>query len=922
MEVHAPASTPEPGQDARLLSVVVELVRHHTQVDVSHYKESTFRRQLDRRLIELGIPDLPAYVAFLEREPQELQRLQQSLLISVTRFFRDADVFDRLREVMADLAATKADGDTLRVWVPGCATGEEAYSLAMLAADALGERLGRVQVRLFATDIDHAALQHARLGHYPAEAFDDIPPDLAQRYMVHDAQQGIRPHKHIREMCVFAPHDLLSQPPFVNLDLVSCRNVLIYFQGAVQGDILAKFHHALRPEGWLMLGQSESTGGASGLYAPADKALKLFRRLSVPSPRVLPTPSATRQVHTPPAPSVTADAAPEGLARRFEEALLKHHAPPAVLVDASGQVLHLSGQLDPFLKLEGGRADFSLNGLCRPALRDTVRTLLHLAVASPPGQPVVQVSPPMGDQPPGRVRLSARRLPEAVALPGQPEPAATLLVTFEALVAADDTPSAHIVTALNPLLQDELDATREHLQLLVQQLDHARHERQALHEELQASSEELQSSNEELQASNEELTTLNEQLQAKSDELSGLNDVLLNIERSLQAAMVVVDDQLRVLRFNPLAVRIFGLLDHDIGRPLHSVPSSLPMPQLPAQVAAVLRSGEALVTRVDEGSRHYMLQISPLRDLRERLSGAILSFTDVADLRSAELERSRLAAIVTSSQDAIIGKTLDGIITSWNPGAERLFGHSAEEAIGQPMLMVFPPELQHDEARLLAAIARGEVVQSFDTVRVHKAGHRVPVSVTLSPIRDGSGRIVGASKVARDITERKQLEAARQQAQARLEELVAARTAQLADKEQQLDNILEGMPGLVGYWGTDLRLKYANHQHRTRLVYHGDNGGVGLDMATMLGAERAAFVRPYVEQVLAGQPTEFEVGPVQAPGREGPSWFQVQYVPDIRQGQVQGFIAMGFDITNVKLAEAEAAAASQAKSDFLANMSH
>jgi two-component system CheB/CheR fusion protein len=925
-EALAPEGWPH-GQDSRLLSVIVELVRHHTQVDVSHYKESTFRRQLDRRLTELGVPDLAAYVAWLEQEPQELQRLQQSLLISVTRFFRDADVFTRLRQVMAELVASKADGDTLRLWVPGCATGEEAYSLAMLAADALGERLGRVQVRLFATDIDHGAIQQARLGHYPQAALADIPPELAERHTVPDGHGGFRLHKVIRDMCVFAPHDLLSQPPFVNLDLVSCRNVLIYFQADIQSEILAKFHHALRPQGWLMLGQSESAAGAPGLYASADKSHKLFRRQGVASPCLHDMATLTRPFMHTHAPAAPAMASATGLAARFHEALAQHHAPPAVLVDPAGQVLHLSGRLEPYLTVEGGRADFSLVGLCRAALRDTVRTLLHLASAS--ADPMVQVASVEPAGPHARVRIVARRLPNHLSTTPSSTPsdaAAPLVVTFEPLPAAPqpfaEAPHAEAPVQAVAQLQDELDTTREHLQVLVQQLEHARHERQALHEELQVSSEELQSSNEELQASNEELTTLNEQLQAKSEELTGLNDVLLSIERSVQMAMVVLDDQLRVLRFNPLAVRIFGLLDHDIGRPLHRVPSSLPLPQLPAQVASVLASGEALVTRVDEGQRHYMLQISPLRDARERLSGVILSFTDVADLRSAELERSRLAAIVTSSQDAIIGKTLQGIITSWNPGAVRLFGYTAEEAIGQPMLMVFPPELQHDEARLLSAIGRGEVVHSFDTVRLHKSGQRVAVSVTLSPIRDGSGRIVGASKVARDISERRQLEAERQRAHERLEEQVVARTAELADKEQQLENILEGMPGLVGYWGTDLRLKYANHQHRTRLIYHGDNGGVGLDMVTMLGAERAAFVQPYVEQVLSGQPAEFEVGPVQAPGREGPSWFQVQYVPDTRHGEVVGFIAMGFDITKVKQAEAEAAAASQAKSDFLSNMSH
>ncbi len=906
-----------PADEARLLGVIVELVRQSTQIDVSHYKDSTFRRQLDRRMAELGVSDLSAYVALLERESAELLRLQQSLLISVTRFFRDPEVFQRLRQVLTNVVAHKADGEPLRLWVPGCATGEEAYTIAILVAEALGERLARVPVRLFATDIDQAAIQHARVGRYPTDALNDVPPELAARYFLADDAEHIRPIKAIRDMCVFAPHDLLSQPPFVNLDLVSCRNVLIYFQADVQSEILAKFHHALRPDSWLLLGQSESTGGAPGLYDAADKNIKLFARRNVPSPRLHDFVSQSRPLTLPPSAPMLGARVSQGLEARFHQQLLRRHVPPSVMVGLDGKVLHLWGALDPFLKVEGGPADFSLVGLCMPSLRHEVKAILHLAGASTSGDAVTQsLHITRGDRQ-TRVVLTAQKVGD-----DQGEPLGVVL-SFEeqALPPRPEGESAPFELERRAL-NEELAAAREHLQSLVQQVEQGRQERQSLHEELQASSEELQSSNEELQASNEELTTLNEQLQSTSAELSDLNDVLLSIESSVQMAMVVVDQHLRVMRFNPLAVRIFGLLDHDVGRPLHSVPSSLPLGDLPQQVAGVLRSGEALVSRIDEHDRHYVMQISPLHDARGQLAGVILAFTDVADLRAAEMERSRLAAIVTSSQDAIVGKTLDGIVTSWNPAAERLFGYSADEMIGQPMLKVFPPDRQHEEAHLLQAISRGEVVASFDTERLHRQGHRVQVSVSLSPILNSSGQVVGASKIARDISERKQIEHERQQAHAQLEQLVSERTAALADKERQLESILEGMPGMVAYWGADLRLKYANHEHRARLGSHDAQGGVGQTMLNLLGAERAAFARPHVDTVLQGQPAEFEVGPVTSPGRTGESWFQIQFVPDLKEGEVVGFIAMGFDITNVKHAEADAAAASQAKSEFLANMSH
>ncbi|WP_290871341.1 CheR family methyltransferase [Aquabacterium sp.] len=777
--------------EARLLGVIVQLVQQATQIDVSHYKDSTFRRQLDRRLKELGIATLSDYVEWLERDPAELQRLQQSLLISVTRFFRDPEVFARLRELLVDIAASKPEGEALRIWVPGCATGEEAYTIAILVAEALGERLASVPVRLFATDIDQNAIAHARAGLYPPAVLEALPPELAQRYFVPD-ENGVRPAKFIRDLCVFAQHDLLSQPPFVHLDLISCRNVMIYFQGDIQAEILAKFHHALRPLAWLLLGQSESVGGQDGLYEAQEKQHKLFRRRAVPSPRLHDLVSQGRVSLYPPA-AATQVASPSATELRFHQQLLKRHAPPSVLVDPSGRVLHLWGDVDRYLRLEGGSADFSLTGLCLPALRHEVKTLVHLAASAPAGETLSE-----------RVELLREQQRHTVVLSAQPV-RGELGEVQGVIVGFDEQPGPAPATAPEPAsaqaadhsaLREELAMARERLHAMVQQLEQARDERQSLHEALQASSEELQSSNEELQASNEELTTLNEQLHAKSEELSTLNEVLLNIERSMQMAMVVLDPQLRVQRFNPLAVRIFGLLGNDVGRPLLSVPCSLPLEKLPEQIAQVIERGETLVSRVDQGDRHYVMQIAPLRDARAHLTGVILSFTDVAELRAAEAERSRLAAIVTSSEDAIIGKTLSGIITSWNPAAERLYGYTAAEAIGQPMLMVFPPEAQAEEAMLLSAIARGETVAAFDTVRLHKDGRRLAVSVALSPIRDGDGHIVGISKIARDISERQAIEQARQ-AEAVAAAASRAKSEFLANMSHEIRTPLNAVLGLA-----------------------------------------------------------------------------------------------------------------------------
>jgi two-component system CheB/CheR fusion protein len=914
------APPPTEVDEARLLGVVVQLVQQTTQVDLSHYKDSTFRRQLDRRMQELGCATLDDYVSRLQADTPELHRLQRSLLISVTRFFRDPEVFERLAQLITELAAAKPDGEPLRIWVPGCATGEEAYSLAMLVADALGDRLERVPVRLFATDIDEAAVAVARQGLYPPEAVQGLDAELVARHFVQD-DDGVRPSRPVRDMCVFAHHDLLSQPPFVNLDLLSCRNVMIYFQARVQAQVLAKFHYALKPSGWLVLGQSESVGTQDELFATQDKAGRLYRKRAVPTPRQVGLPMGWPGQPSRLSPASSPPSALGTLEGRFHAQLLQRDALPSALISAQGLVMQLWGEVGRYMRLGGG-SDFSLASLCLPDLRADVRSLMHLAISAAPQEVVSQPLAVRIDGEATCLRLRAQ------ALNADGDVAQAVIVSFDEQAAAAPLSDATGSTASGDwaqavqTLRDELAVSREQLHALANQLERSHEDRQHLHEELQASSEELQSSNEELQASNEELSTLNEQLMAKSDELSALNDLLLNIESSVQLAMVVVDTQMRVQRFNPLAVRIFGLMGHDIGRPLASVPSSLPLERLPVQIAQVLRTGQHQVTRIDQGDRHYVMQLSPLRDGREQTVGVIIGFTDVAELRQAEAERARLAAIVMHSEDAIIGKTLDGVITSWNPGAVRLFGYESDEAIGKPMLMVFPPELQGEEPALLARVARGESVPSFDTVRVRQDGSRVHVSVTLSPIRDGAGQIIGVSKIARDISDRVANEAVRSANLQHLEQLVQERTHQLGEKEKYLQSILEGMPGLVAYWGADLRLQYSNQQHRLRLSRDKVNGDVGFSMSELLGPERFERARGHVERVLRGERVEFEMAPLQDPLREGLSHFQVNYMPDVRDGQVVGFIAMGFDITTVKQAEAAAEAANRAKSEFLANMSH
>ena len=638
---------PDVALDEGALKAIVARVREATHVDVGLYKGSTFERQLLRRLKELGLPGLAQYAQLLEHDEDELHRLQESLLISVTGFFRDQAVFERMGKLIEEtLRSPIGPPEGLRFWVAGCASGEEALSLAILVAEALGSRLGEVPVRIFATDVDQQAIARARQGLYPESALRDVPANWRQRYFSQVDEQ-FRPSRVIREMCVFAHHDLLAEPPFVNLDLVSCRNLLIYLKPEVQNLILQRFHQALGPSGWLLLGQSESVGVKQALFELPDPAIKLYRRVpDVHARAKLDALGIKRPLDHGVLRQATIVHSQPSLEARFHQVLMQHHVPPSVLVDAQGRVLHLFGQTARFLRLEQGRADFSLAGLCVPGLRADVRTLLHLAVSGDEAQEHRREVILDDGLQPRHLLLRARLMRHVV----RDEPVVVALTFCAAQAELGDDP------VFDDRLVSELRQARADVHRLVTQLDSSESERQMLREELQATSEELQSSNEELQASNEELSTLNEQLLDKSQSLERLNETLQSVERSMQVALVVLDARMRVLRFNALSVRIFGLLEHDIGRPLMSVPCNLPIDDLGGRIAQVLESGEGMVLGIDHEARHFVLQISVLRSSFALADGVILMFTDVSQLRRAEFEQAQLAAIVQSSEDATLAR--------------------------------------------------------------------------------------------------------------------------------------------------------------------------------------------------------------------------------------------------------------------------
>jgi PAS domain S-box-containing protein len=632
-------ATPPAANDT-LFGQLAALVRERTGMDVAPDREATLLRRVERHRRMLGLGSDEAYLAHLQQHPEAVQALQRSFLMSVTSFFRDATAFAALRSTLLALLQEKPADEPLRAWVPGCATGEAAVSVGIALLDALADGPPRADIKVFATDLDAEAIAIAQRGRYETAALEGLDPALRARHFVHrgDAWE-VSPA--VRTLCVFAQHDVVHDTPFSRVDLIACRHLLLHLRPPLQDAILQRFHQALRPNGLLLLGPAESlSDGAAPLFDTIDPEQRLFRRK--PGPAVLhpvqpPRASVTltgeaRRSHRRPRPA--ADASPL-LREAMQQALLARHAPPSVLLDAATLTpLQFHGSLERYLGLTAGDGSFALPALLGGALRAEFQTLLARldtpACHEAAGQPLLLVE----GQEQHRVRLLLRRLPSA-------DPPAPLLLSFEALPPAVPATEGSASTQALQQLGDELHASRQQSQALLQALAEANQALRDGNDELQASGEELETSNEELQAANEELSAVNDELQSKTADLAQLNDTLVSIQDSIQSALLVVDRQRRLLRYNAQAARVLGLLPADLGRDLAELPL-LGLPGLVEQLTTVMELGRPRLERASRDQRHHLVQIAPYRNPQGEPAGAVLSFADVSELHAADAARQQL----------------------------------------------------------------------------------------------------------------------------------------------------------------------------------------------------------------------------------------------------------------------------------------
>jgi two-component system, chemotaxis family, CheB/CheR fusion protein len=793
--------------DERALVEIFTTLRVRTGHNFSEYKRGTVLRRIARRMGVHELPDLPSYARHMREHREESQSLLKDLLISVTNFFRDPDAFRALEErVVPRLFERRGEGDQIRVWVAGCATGEEAYSVAMLLSEHAAAMTFPPAVQVFATDIDEEAIVHARNGYYTLNDVADVSPERLRQFFTSDGD-GYRVRRELRESVLFARHNLLKDPPFSHLDLVTCRNLLIYLNRAAQQRAMEVFHFALNPGGYLFLGTSESVEGSSDIFMAFDKEQHVYQSRAVMPRLRLPaemSPHLLAERGGPATPEQQA-ATPQSPRERQQEQrlsglelhrrLLELYGAPSVVVDEEYDIIHLTERAGRYLQFSAGEGTLNLLKVVKPELSLDLRTALLQAGHDQTGVEarglVVQIDgrtetvnltvrPALSEGHPARGFFLVLFEREDAPGEGGPKP------EVSAVSAAE--PAARRLEEENVRLRSQMRATVEQYETQTEELRAANEELQAVNEELRSATEELETSKEELQSVNEELHTVNQELKIKIEELTYANDDMRNLITSTEIGTVFLDRSLRVKLFTPRAGEIFNLIQADIGRPLRDITHNLegagPLAEA-EQVLARLRSVEREVKTRD--GRCYLMHLSPYRTSEDRIEGVILTFVDITRrLRAEERLRAseeRLRLVVESVEDyAIFTTDAGGLIETWNAGARRMFGYTDTEAAGRHAEIIFTPEdrelgAPEDEMRR----ARDEGRAADERWHVSKQGAVFYVSGVLVPLRDGDGQLTGYAKIARDLTERKELEDALRRAHDEMEARVEKRTAELQE---------------------------------------------------------------------------------------------------------------------------------------------
>jgi two-component system CheB/CheR fusion protein len=772
------------------LNQVLALLRARTKYDFRGYRKRMLARRVERRMGLNHFDQLADYVAFLRDQPDEVKHLTQDLFISVTSFFREPEALKALEsEAVTSLLRAKGPDSVVRAWVAGCATGEEAYTIGILLLEHIAAAQPSCRLQIFATDIDEGALEVARTGIYPESIAADVSPERLGRFFTRVDESSYQVNKQLRECITFAAQNLIGDAPFSKMDLVSCRNVLIYLEVDVQKRIIPLLHFALNEGGYLFLGPSETIGRQIDLFEAVSKKWRIFRRVG-PSrvdrvdfpitPRTEPSGSSWR----PPDPS---DIRAGRIAELAQRALIAEFAPAAVLINRKLEILYFNGPINDYLEVPTGEPTRDLMNMAREGLRTKLRSTIHKAIID--NQAVTLTD--------GQVKRAGAYHPVTVTVRPLAFPRVAeglLLVTFRDDGASDVAPAPPQPSDEEPVvrqLEYELRATREDLQSTIEELESSNEELKgsneevmSMNEELQSANEELETSKEELQSLNEELSTVNNQLHEKVGELEGTSNDLSNLLNCTDVASVFLSTDIRIKRFTPASTRMFNLIATDVGRPISDIAQKFNDPELLVDAEKVLHDLAQREKQVpcDDG-RWCIRRILPYRTLDHRIEGVVLTFTDVTQLKLASEKAGLLATVLLDSYDAIWVHDFAGRITVWNKGAERMFGYSEAEALAMSAAALMPEEAWAQMHEIWQRLQEGERVGPYEVDRITKGSRKIDAWVTATLLFDEAGHPTAIAHTERDITDLKRARIA-------LEQEVERRTASLREKEERLRAIL------------------------------------------------------------------------------------------------------------------------------------
>ena len=816
------------GQSAssNVLSKLFVLLRTQTGHDFSFYKPSTVNRRIERRMAVQRIESLDGYVKYLQQTPAEVEALFRDLLIGVTSFFRDPEAFKVLEEqAIPKLFSGKSANSVIRVWVPGCSTGEEAYSIAILLVERMEALKQSYTLQLFATDIDSQAIATARIGRYPASIAADITPERLARFFTAEPDgSAYRIHKGIRDLLVFSEQDVIKDPPFSKLDLISCRNLMIYMGAALQKKLIPLFHYALNPDGRLFLGTSETVGEFGELFDALDRKAKLYlRREDLHSAqrmalsRFLP-PMTAVEVKTR-APGKTAFPVKLPLQELTEQALLHQVAPAAALVNSQGDILYLHGRTGMYLEPSPGEAGISnILKMAREGLRPELNVALHRAVRE---KETVRC-PGLRVKTNGHftsVNLTVRSVMTGASSTETPMYLVVLEETLdsgpaEPLTGAGATSDADTrIAALKEELRtkDEyLQSANEELETSNEELKSSNEEMQSVNEELQSTNEELETSKEELQSVNEELQTVNCELQTKVVDLSRANNDMNNLLAGTGIATIFLDHQLRILRFTPTAAQIINLIHSDVGRPVSHIVSNLKgYDSLIPDVQAVLKTLATKEAEVQTAEgKWYMLRIQPYRTIDNVIEGAVMTFSDITEMKRTEaLRRESEERFKKLFVEAPLGIALidshTGRIYEVNPMFARIAGRTVEEMERIDWMSITHPDDVQADLDNMALLNAGKI-SGFQMEKryLHRDGTVVWIHMTIAKEKGEEKAPSRHFCMIEDITERKRSEEALAKANEVLRLAVVVRDAHDAITVQDLEGrIIAWNPGAVRMYG-------------------------------------------------------------------------------------------------------------------------